>query len=452
MTTSGDKLKDRIAKQGNSALKTGVQRKHQGDPSRVYPSKEYIGEPSINLAATGKTRNQLSGCWGIPGVSVAPEGGPAIYPNCQTDETPRGHVIEMDDTRGQERILVKHRTGAGIEMRADGSIIISTTHNQITVVNGDNVVRVSGNAKMIYEGNLDVEVAGDYNVNVKGNMFTNVQGDHITNCDNRSSVVEGNSGDTVKGHRSVTSLATNADLTMGNRDIVTKGELDIVSSGTATLASTGTLKLSSEGSIVGTATDNMRLGASKLYAMGASGTIGGESMTMYCQNIFGTSGTFTAGFTAPAFHGDLNGTAAQSNVTASQNYGDPAGGGGTSGTAYSLDTTATNTTETLKPTSALMSSYTQSTFGVNDIQIDLGDHLKNNIDRSTKTNGKAKSEQTTAQIRSTLKDPANLADQTYTADAVAQNKLNPEFIKNVPTEVGRIVSKSPSASQVRGVI
>ena len=99
-----------------------------------------------------------------------------------------------------------------------------------------------------------------------------------------------------------------------------------------------------------------------------------------------------------------------------------------------------------------MSSYTQSTFGVNEIQIDLGDHLKNNIDRSTKTNGKAKSEQTTAQIRSTLKDPANLADQTYTADAVAQNKLNPEFIKNVPTEVGRIVSKSPSASQVRGVI
>ena len=44
--------------------------------------KEYIGEPSINLAATGKTRNQLSGCWGIPGVSVAPEGGRQYLGGC----------------------------------------------------------------------------------------------------------------------------------------------------------------------------------------------------------------------------------------------------------------------------------------------------------------------------------------------------------------------------------
>ena len=53
------------------------------------------------------------------------------------DETTSGHVVEYDDKSiFGERILIKHRTGAGVEMRADGSVIVSSTNNRIEVTGG----------------------------------------------------------------------------------------------------------------------------------------------------------------------------------------------------------------------------------------------------------------------------------------------------------------------------
>ena len=51
---------------------------------------------------------------------------PSEFPFNQVDETTSGHVVEYDDTPDGERILIKHRTGAGVEMRADGSVLVSS--------------------------------------------------------------------------------------------------------------------------------------------------------------------------------------------------------------------------------------------------------------------------------------------------------------------------------------
>lgn len=456
MTTASDKLKDQIQSKGNYSAARGVSQKVSGDPRNVLPTVEYQGKPSINKGATGEVRHQLAMGSLANGMNLTPEYEGAIYPNCQTQETLSGHVLEFDDTRGQERILLRHNSGAGIEMRQDGSIIVSTTHNQITIVNGDKTVKVAGDANMIYEGNLSVEVAGDYNLQVRGNMNTTVKGDVISNCDNRTETVNANSKDIVKGHRSITSLQTNADLTMGDRDIVTKGNTDIISSGEATLASTGDLKLSSEARMLGAATTAIQMGSAKMNLMGGTGTIGGEGVIAYVNNIYGTSGTFTEGVTAPAFHGDLQGTAVQAitaDVTNSQNYADPDPGGGTgSAQGYSADNTATNTTATFEPTAGNMGSYTTGIYGVNDIQIDLGDHLKNAIDKTVKSNGKSVSDQNTGEVRSSLKDENNLNDKTYTSDAIARGALNPDFVNTVPASTGRIVGSEPTSVQPKHTV
>ena len=69
----------------------------------------------------------------------------------QVKRTVSGHVQEVDDTPGRERMLFKHKTGAGVEMRADGSVIINATNN--IVFESQQVVR-----KVIIEGD------GEYNI------------------------------------------------------------------------------------------------------------------------------------------------------------------------------------------------------------------------------------------------------------------------------------------------
>lgn len=449
MTTSQDKLQDQIQKSGNYATYRGVFENGFGDPRGVNPKPEYQEQSSISKAAVGEVKHQLSGYEGIPGVNTSPDETPAEYPFCQTQESLSGHVIEMDDTKGSERLLIKHASGAGVEMRSDGTVILTTMRNQITVVNGSQTVKVEGDARMMYD-NLTVEVAGDYNLNVGGNIYQNVTGDVFTTANHTSEINTGNKSVKVHGNLSDTVIGNHASMKLGEVDDVVKGERTIATGGPLTVAATGQLKLSSEDRIVGAATSAMHFGSPKINMTAATGTIGGEGVTMYAQNLFGTSATFTEGVGAPSFHGSLIGNA----QTATQaGRAGTAGGLGGGGSAGSTTNTAVNTTETFKPTVSGIQTYvTSGIFGVNDIQIDLGDHMKNAIDQTTKTNGKANSKQTTTQVRSTMKDEANKNDTTYTANAIAEGTLNPEHTKTAPGGIGRTVSNEPTSTRIYSTV
>ena len=442
MTTSQDKLIDQINEKGQSATTRGVHPIGTGDPRGQNPTPLYDGKPTTNANSTGRIKHQLGGYTGIPGVDVEKDYTPSQYPFCQTQESLSGHVIEIDDTRGIERLLIKHSTGSGVEMRSDGTIIISTIRNQITVVNGQQTIRVEGDAKMHYDGNLDVSVAGDYTLNVKGNMITNV-GEDIDETSKNKTTITGNKKDTTNGHRYQVTTKSFTDMTLKERDTVVKGNHDIVSEAETTVASTGNVKISSENKTALAASQAMQIGSQKVNILGATGTIGGEGVTMYAQNLFATSATFTEGVTAPTFHGDLDGA---SSVTRSQSYGENVTSGG------SINNTATNTTGTFKPDATAMGGYLNSLYGVNDVKIDAGDVLLNTIDRTQKTQGISDTSQTTSQVRSSLKDEANLNNKDYTANAVAEGTLNPEFVNTVPASTGRMVSSDLTSKQVRNLV
>ena len=434
MTTSQDKLQNQIQQKGNYAVYRGTFENAFGDPRGVNPKPEYQEQSSLNKSTTGEQKHQLEGYQGIPGVEIGQDDTPAEYPFCQTQESLAGHVIEMDDTKGSERLLIKHSSGAGVEMRADGTVILTTKRNQITVVNGSQTVKVEGDAKMMYD-NLTVEVAGDYNLNVKGNINTTAGGDISTACDHNTEVVEGNKNTKVMGNVSDTVIGSKAAMIMGEVNDIVKGERTIASGAGLTMASTGILKLSSEDKIIGTASARVQFGAPKINIFGASGTIGGEEVVHY----------------GSTFHGDLNGLAKEASESYSQNYPDGTAAPSTytksEGTPNWSD--PTNNKTTFQPTEAAMTSLgAAAVYGVNDIQIDLDDHLKNAIDQTTNTNGKAKSPQTTAQIRSSLKDNANLTDKHYTANAIADGKLSAKYTQPAPGKVGRSVNNQPTATRI----
>ena len=443
MTTSQDKLKDQINSKGQSATTRGVHPDGTGDPRGQNPTPQYDSKSSINAGSRGSVKHQLGGYAGIPGVDVTKDYTPSQYPFCQTQESLSGHVIEIDDTRGIERLLIKHSTGSGVEMRSDGTIIISTMRNQITVVNGQQTIRVEGDARMQYDGNLDVTVSGDYTLNVKGNMVTNISGD-IGETSKNKTTITGNKKDTANGHRYQMTSKSFTDMTLKERDTVVKGNHDIVSEAETTVASTGNVKISSEKKTALAASQAMQIGSQKVNILGATGTIGGEGVSMYAQNLFATSATFTEGVTAPTFHGDLNGLAAS---TRSQTYPSTSDAGGAS-----INNTATNTTGTFKPDATAMGGYLNSLYGVNDVKIDAGDVLLNTIDRTQKTQGISDTSQTTSQVRSSMKDEANLNNKDYTANAVAEGTLNPEYVNTVPASTGRMVSSNATPRQARNLV
>ena len=201
MTTKKDNFDLRVDKIGEGTENTlGVPNDGMQDPTGEYPKREYNYGSSINKAARGSKTNNIYVGGGDIGVSLGIEPQrPSEYPFNQVQETISGHVIEQDDTPGGERVLIKHRKGAGIEMRADGSVIISAVNNKVEVTGGDQTVIIEGNGNLVYQGNLNMKVTGDYNVDVGGNYNVNVGGSLREEIQqNHRTITTGNREETVK--------------------------------------------------------------------------------------------------------------------------------------------------------------------------------------------------------------------------------------------------------------
>ena len=160
MTNKKDGLKERESTLGKGQEESlGVSQRGDFDPTGDYPKKDYFYGNSVNKAAKGEKINTLYTGGGDYGVNASvSEQKPSLYPFNQVNETESGHVIEIDDTPGGERVLIKHRTGAGMEMRADGSVVISSRGRRVEVIEEEQVVIVEGEGTLVYKGNLNLSV------------------------------------------------------------------------------------------------------------------------------------------------------------------------------------------------------------------------------------------------------------------------------------------------------
>ena len=88
----------------------------------------------------------------------------AEYPNNKVTKTTSGHVIELDDTPGAERIHIYHKSGTFVEMHPEGDVV--THHkNGFRTVTGDDKLHVTGTMDMIIDGDMNVNVVGDVAIN-----------------------------------------------------------------------------------------------------------------------------------------------------------------------------------------------------------------------------------------------------------------------------------------------
>src|SRR5690606_9743433 len=108
------------------------------------------------------------GAWSEPPSPYA-----AQFPYNKVQQTESGHVIELDDTPGAERVHLFHRAGSFIEFHPNGTVVYKnmrdgydlTMGNKYVKVNGDCHISVDGRATLYVKGNVDVQSDGDISFN-----------------------------------------------------------------------------------------------------------------------------------------------------------------------------------------------------------------------------------------------------------------------------------------------
>lgn len=401
------------------------------DPSGHYPKPEYEGKSSVNEAARGAKRHALDMGGGLQeaGLYIAP-GPESLYPHARVDETPGGHVVVLDDTPGGERVLVKHASGAGIEISPDGTISVKSDR-LVSVTNGDSTVVVEGDGTMSFAGNLSLRVSGDLTFDVGGNFSVKTGGDKNETVGGSSRErVNGVRGSVVRGSRSSTTVGTQTDTMLGGLNTAVKGNHSAVVQGDVSQAVSGAWTGSAQGSF-SVSSPKVTMGASVLALFGASGTVGGDGVVHYGSSFRGDT-----------FHGDLKGTAEKAiraDVTNSQDYS-----AGETGTALGYEV-ENDTSETASMSEDDMDEFlNQAAGGVKKVLVDEGDFIKNLIDRTVDNGGISSRTLTTREVRSKLRDPAAMKNDDFLGAQVSAGTVSPNFAKSVPPGVSRMTSGTGS--------
>jgi len=181
------------------------------DPTAEYPTKEYKGRSEANKLATGdvngtivqkKEIERVKGIqlpnnerWEQPAVSYNAE-----YPYNKVLQTESGHIIEMDDTPGAERLQVYHKSGTFIEIDPNGSVIKRTKGSSYEIIDrnghiavlGDAHLSVSGGIKIFVGGNADIEVEGDTNIKSLNDVTVQAAGSLNLSATEEINIASGN--------------------------------------------------------------------------------------------------------------------------------------------------------------------------------------------------------------------------------------------------------------------
>ena len=145
-----------------------------------------------------------------------------VYPYNKVYQSESGHVIEVDDTLGKERLSTYHRSGTFQEVHPDGSVVQRIVNDNYQIVAKDDKIYIAGNADLTVEkGNVTI------NVNT-GNVDMKVLKGNVT-----SEITEGN---------------LKADILKGTTDVLSEGKITITGNNKTEIISdttiTGTLTVS----------------------------------------------------------------------------------------------------------------------------------------------------------------------------------------------------------------
>ena len=205
------------------------------DPDGEFP--RYTDEPDTNKLSRGE--NTIED-YVDDKINNPPSQYAATYPNNKVIETTSGHIIEVDDTPGVERIRVFHTSNTFIEMHPNGDVVQYGANNNFRVVTSNDSLRVKGNVTVFVDGNADMTVTGNVTQTVEeGSVTQTVAQGNVTQditVGNVTQTVGGNVDQTVSGALTL-DISKNATVTVpttnwtGNINLT--GDINITGTSTA---------------------------------------------------------------------------------------------------------------------------------------------------------------------------------------------------------------------------
>ena len=173
------------------------------DPTDVYPKT--LNEPDTNRlvrGSIGETHPALIKRRGMrqtevplstkpffamgvqPGVTEdvrktwnepsAKSDAPTFYPFNHVHESECGHVHEVDDTPGGERLLEQHISGTFTEIHPTGDKVVKVVGKNYEIIVSDNNILIEGDLNVTVNGNKNELIKGDYVLEVEGDSYTKI--------------------------------------------------------------------------------------------------------------------------------------------------------------------------------------------------------------------------------------------------------------------------------------
>lgn len=154
---------------------------HSSDGSPVEEEEGFQSEKSSVPAHArgeydGSDFGGLKGNYGLPPSEFEGE-----YGKVTLLQTPGGHMLELDDTDGGERIQIHHSKGSHIEILQDGSINVLSEGNILMfgdkvsdISEGDRVSNIGTNKTTTIGGDFSTTIGGDSQETIGGNTTLSV--------------------------------------------------------------------------------------------------------------------------------------------------------------------------------------------------------------------------------------------------------------------------------------
>ena len=99
---------------------------------------------------------------------------PTFYPFNHVHESECGHIHEIDDTPGGERLLQQHISGTFTEIHPKGDKVVKVVGEDYEIVIKDKSILIEGDLNLTVKGNKNELIKGDYVLEVEGDMFTKI--------------------------------------------------------------------------------------------------------------------------------------------------------------------------------------------------------------------------------------------------------------------------------------
>jgi hypothetical protein len=160
------------------------------DPTATFPTKEYATGSEVNKLAQGEPTNSLVQAKDSNRMTSAPLPGDnsfnepksaykAQYPFNKVTETESGHVIEIDDTPGAERLHVYHKAGTYIEIDRDGNTVFRRKGSDYQIIDKNGYVSVAGHLNLSVAGSVNLFAGNNANVEIVGDAKLMVHNDFV---------------------------------------------------------------------------------------------------------------------------------------------------------------------------------------------------------------------------------------------------------------------------------